>query len=532
MEVRPYQTEQVNQAIREVSLKRKVLIQLPTGGGKTYEFAMIAKRYIDKIEKSVLVIVHREELMNQAKSTLEFFTGKKCRLIDRTTKKRYDSEIYIAMIDSLINRLDLITNVGLIIIDEAHIASFNKIHEFFGEELLLGFTATPISSSLKRPINGFYSSIVTGPQISELIKNRYLAQNVTRIPKNLIDKSKFEVDKMTGDFKEKYVADEYSRAPNIANTVKAYDRYCKGEKTLIFNVNIDHSKMVDQILNIIGVNSRHIDAGSSSRPSIRPGFKSEREEILDWFKYSEDAVLNNVMIVTVGFDEPTVLNIILNFDTMSLTKYIQCSGRGGRKIPGKDYFRIIDMGSNWTRFGDWSDDRDWNEIFNNPAKAGTGMAPYKTCPQCEGLIHASLMTCPLINEVGEICGYNFDKGVAKEEIKIDDWVVVTEAIVEENKINKDVTESTFFSDEADRIIDNMLSKSSSLSQDRTSKAFSEYYGSLCNWWRKEMANRNDSNIKDITSSAWHIRRARGNFDVRLKMKQKGFDKKVELNLFS
>jgi hypothetical protein len=47
-----------------------------------------------------------------------------------------------------------------------------------------------------------------------------------------------------------------------------------------------------------------------------------------------------------------------------------------------------------------------------------------------------------------------------------------------------------------------------------------------------MANRNDSNIKDITNSAWHIRRARGNFDVRLKMKQKGFDKKVELNLFS
>ena len=74
------------------------------------------------------------------------------------------------------------------------------------------------------------------------------------------------------------------------------------------------------------------------------------------------------MIATVGFDEPTVINILLNFSTLSVVKFIQCCGRGGRPIDEdlalrlgvepKSFFNIIDMGGNCIRFGDWNDDRN------------------------------------------------------------------------------------------------------------------------------------------------------------------------------
>ncbi|MBK7345805.1 MAG: hypothetical protein IPI98_02525 [Chitinophagaceae bacterium] len=94
---------------------------------------------------------------------------------------------------------------------------------------------------------------------------------------------------------------------------------------------------------------------------------------------------------------------------LSLTKFIQCCGRGGRVIDEdfierfhsdypyelslKNHFNIIDLGGNYERFGDWSDDRNWKSIFYNPERAGDGIAPVKTCPSCEGLLHAAKKVC-------------------------------------------------------------------------------------------------------------------------------------------
>lgn len=527
MAERDYQALHISRIIEEVSSKRKVLAQLPTGGGKTYEFTLIVERYIRNTGKSVLILVHRQELMNQAAKTIKSLLDIDAYIIDSKTKRLKYSRVYIGMVDSLVRRLNFFDNVGMVIIDECHIANFNKCHNIFLEELIIGFSATPISSSKREPLNKYYSSIVSGPQINELISLGYLSQNITRVPKNLVDSTKFSVDKLKGDYNEKQMATEYKAPKHITNVVQNYYKFCKGEKTIVFNVNIEHSKEVCDFFVLCGINCRHLDSNSENR-----------EEILEWYRVTEDAVLCNVMIATVGFDEPTIRHVILNFSTMSMVKYIQCAGRGGRiiddefierfqsrynyQLSKKDSFNIIDMGGNYLRFGDWNNDRNWDYIFNNPEKVYDGIAPVKTCPQCDGLVHASRMTCNLTNELGELCLYEFERKLTPEEQEYQEMVVVTQAISIEDKIDKNQKKYDYYTffELAEDVIDTMYKSHTTIDDSTKIKYFKIYYKLCCDWWVKYMAKK-DGNIDNIENSTYHINRAKNNFDNLVLSKAKG-----------
>lgn len=518
---RDYQMQQVDKAVEEVSNLRKVLVQLPTGGGKTYEFSLLAKRFIVNTDKAVLILVHREELMYQAAKTIKKIVGIDPYLITSKTKRFKVSRVYIGMVESTVRRLSVFHNVGLVIIDECHQANFNKIHNIFLEELIIGYTATPISSSKKEPLNKYYNAIVAGPQIPELIKLGFLAQNWTRCPKEIVDNAKFKVDKMKGEFDEGQMAMEYSQPKFVTNVVSNYHRFCYGKKTIIFNVNIEHSKEVDKCFKLCGYNSRHLDSNSP-----------DRAEILKWFKETPDAILNNVMIATVGFDEPTIQNVILNFSTMSLVKFVQCAGRGGRIIDEefirdfqnqypyqlelKNKFNIIDMGGNAAeRFGDWNDERDWEYIFNNPEQPKKGgVAPVKICPECSGMVHASVRVCVCDKPNGEICGYEFEKRKEAEEKDAGEMVLITKGIDLPYLIQKTTKKYDYylFLKLAEPIIKNVFETFTNPSESVLQKAFIEYYRLCIQWYRETMAGK-DGNIADITESAWHIRRARNNFDM-------------------
>jgi type I site-specific restriction endonuclease len=90
--------------------------------------------------------------------------------------------------------------------------------------------------------------------------------------------------------------------------------------------------------------------------------------VVSWFKNTPDAILTSVGILTTGFDEPTVQTIILNRATRSLTLYHQMIGRGSRKLPNKDQFKLIDLGNNVRRFGFWQDYLNWQDAFRFPDK--------------------------------------------------------------------------------------------------------------------------------------------------------------------
>ena len=505
MQDRKYQVTHIEKIVEAVSTKRKVLAQLPTGGGKTVEFSLIAQRFCRSTGKSVLILVHRQELMKQAARTIKEVMGVDARLITSKTKKYHYARVYIGMVESTLSRLALMDNIGLVIIDECHIANFNKIHSIFLEELIIGFSATPVSSSKKQPLNKFYSCAITGPQIKTLIADGFLAQNITRCPKNIVDVTQFEIDKLKGDYKESSMMAEFKLPKHVNNVIHTYNKFCFQTKTVVFNVNIEHSIEVTQAFQACRINARHLDSNCSDE---------EREEILEWFKYTPDAVLCNVMIATVGFDEPSIRNVILNFSTLSLTKFIQCCGRGSRSLPDKHYFNIIDMGGNCIKFGDWNDDRDWEYIFENPSIAGDGVAPVKNCPECEGLLHAAIMTCPLKNSDGELCLYEFEKRKTAEEQDMEEMILITKGIDIESLIQKNSNKYqyyTFFELAVD-VIDKLFETYGyEFSQNTSQKHFDIYYKLCCDWWKKTMAGI-DGNIPSIENSAWHIRTAKNNYN--------------------
>ncbi len=427
MKLRDYQEKSVNEVARILAKgKRKIVYQLATGGGKTITFSAISKRYIEKSNKSVLILVHRKELLKQTRATLFNAFGISAQIIVAGMKSIPPAQVYVGMIESVNRRLKYLKNIGMVIIDEAHIDTFNKIHAHFPKQFIIGFTATPLSSNRRHPMKEYYEDIVCGIDIPDLIKSGSLCQNITFAPKDVVSRAVLSVK--GNDFDDGLMGEAFSQPRYINNTVQAYEKWAKGTKTIIFNCTIEHSIQVNNAFKLAGYNARHLDSTMST---------TERTNILNWYKHTPDAILNNVGILTAGFDEPSIETCIFNKATKSMTLWLQCSGRASRPTDQKNAFTIIDMGGNAMAHGDWCDSRDWEHIFFNPPKAKDkeGVAPVKNCPQCYAIIPAQGKAC-------KICGFEFPAREAQLEEQLGEFIVITKGInvkeiIEGNKEKKE-----------------------------------------------------------------------------------------------
>lgn len=346
--------------LKEFSQKYNLLYQLPTGGGKTVIFSEIVRRYIESTRKKVVVLTHRIELCGQTSKMLTEFRVKN-KIINSSVKELDDQNEYmcfVAMVETLNNRLNddhlELHNVGMVIIDEAHYNSFRKLFRFFKNCFILGVTATPLSSNMKLPMKDNYNELIVGDTISSLISSGFLAKPVIYTYDVGLGSLKIG---MNGDYTVKSSEDLYTNMLMQDKLLHAYEERSKGKKTLIFNNGINTSIYVYEAFKKAGHPIRHLDNTNS---------RQEREDILAWFKNTDDAILSSVSILTTGFDEPTVESIILNRATKSLTLYFQMIGRGSRILPTKSEFSIIDLGNNIVRFGLWNSDIDWQSIFRSP----------------------------------------------------------------------------------------------------------------------------------------------------------------------
>ncbi|MBO0340955.1 MAG: DEAD/DEAH box helicase [Bacteroidota bacterium] len=358
-----YQEEDLNKIFTQLDKLPEgtnILYQLPTGGGKTVVFSEIARRFIERTGKKVMVLTHRIELSKQTSKMLKGF-GVANKVINSEVKELYDQDDYmcfVAMVETLNNRLQeekvKINNIGLVIIDEAHYNSFRKLFKYFDKSTILGVTATPLSSNIKLPMKDNYKHLIIGESIQSLINKNFLAKA------NLYN---YDVSLRTlklginGDYTVKSSDEFYSAHSMLGKLLTAYEEIAKGTKTLIFNNGINTSLYVYETFKKAGYNVRHLDNKNTA---------TERKEILEWFAETPDAILTSVSILTTGFDEPTVESIILNRATRSLTLYFQMIGRGSRVLPNKNEFNVIDMGNNIARFGPWDAPVDWQEIFHFP----------------------------------------------------------------------------------------------------------------------------------------------------------------------
>ena len=338
-----------------------LLYQLPTGGGKTVIFSEIVSQYLKTRKKKVLVMTHRIELCKQTSTVLSEF-GVTNKVVDSKAKLEDQGEYdcFVAMVETLNNRLKDdkldISDIGLVIIDEAHYNSFTKLFKFFEKSFILGVTATPLSSNIELPMTDNYNELIVGESIESLIENRFLAKaNMYSFNVGLTSL----VVGANGDYTVKSSEELYTNNEMLSKLMEAYLECCKGKKTLIFNNGINTSLFVYDIFKRAGLPIAHLDNTTS---------KKERSNILKWFKETPSAVLTSVSILTTGFDEPSVEAIILNRATKSLTLYYQMIGRGSRIFKNKDSFNVVDLGNNFHRFGPWgSTNLDWQRIFKYPS---------------------------------------------------------------------------------------------------------------------------------------------------------------------
>lgn len=396
--LRKYQLMAV-QAVENTSHKN-VLLQMPTGSGKTFTFCEIAKRHFAEHMTKVLILVHRAELLDQAFKSL----GERCFRIEAGVKNiPHDFDYYVGMVETLSRRLAILPEFGRVIIDECHIGNFKKTPFFHMDNCkVLGVTATPVCET---PLSSHYSEMILPVTVSDLINDKHLLNcDVYGFASDLVSKQNFKT--IRGEFDEKQMEDFYSSEKMVRNVIEAYWSKIAGQKTLIFNVNIKHNDSVYSALKEEGLNVYKITGETPAH---------ERKEVLSRFKSEPDAIICNVGVLTTGFDEPSVKAIILNRATKSLSLYLQMIGRGSRLFEGKEKFTVLDLGKNTTRHGFYDNNFDWQTFFTHGTKKDKGnkesAMPIKECPECGFTLHTRIVTCPN-------CNHDFEEArmaQAKEE---------------------------------------------------------------------------------------------------------------------
>jgi superfamily II DNA or RNA helicase len=352
--------QEIFKRLQEHSTNYNLLYQLPTGGGKTVIFSELTRHYIQTTGRKVLILTHRVELCRQTSQMLNEF-GVKNKVIDSAVKEMpvpNDYMCFVAMVETLNNRLrDKILNlddIGLMIVDEAHYNSFAKLFKFYEKGIVLGVTATPLSSNINIRMKDHYDELIVGDSISSLIEAGFLARAVTYHYHVGLTSLKVGIN---GDYTVSSSERLYNNQVMQDKLLSAYKEKCIGKKTLIFNNGIATSLYVYAKFREAGYEIKHLDHTHSVR---------ERKEILQWFKEKPGAILTSVSILTTGFDEPSIECIILNRATKSLTLYFQMIGRGSRVLNDKKEFSVIDLGNNLNRFGLWDAPIDWAAIFKSP----------------------------------------------------------------------------------------------------------------------------------------------------------------------
>lgn len=390
-----YQEELVNNIAKKIQDKfTSILVQLATGGGKTVVMSYLIQRYLKRnIAGKIAIVVHREELVTQTENTLHRFGIK---------------HIKVHMVETFCNQIKKhgVKYFDLIIVDECHVGNFKKVFDHYREleTIIIGFTATPIAATKKHPLKSDYQTIVTGVPIKELINRGNLTPCIHYSPDTGVDKKAMK--KTAGEYNMASMAVEFSKPKLIDAVVHHYERLCKGKKTIVFNTTIEHSILVHNCFKDHGYNSRFLDSKSAS--------KEERRDTLIWFKETPDAILNNVGILTAGFDEPTIEAVIFNRSTKSLPLWLQCLGRGARVSTGKDFWLAIDLGDNiqGEAHGFWDQHHDWKDYFLHPDIPGEGAAPMKECPECTATIFMAATKC-------HVCGHLMPREIVYSDMLIE-----------------------------------------------------------------------------------------------------------------
>lgn len=332
---RPYQQKAAAAIHREWDAgNKKTLVVMPTGTGKTIVFASIVNDQVEKGEH-VLILAHREELLQQASDKLKMVTGLETAL-EKAQNSALDSDkmVVVASVQTLSKQNRLMKYprdyFGTIIIDEAHhtaAKTYKGILEHFIDAKVLGVTATPDRSDMKS-LSDIFDSLAFEYKLPDAIREGYLCKINTKTIPVEVDISKVHIN--AGDFSAQdlgNVLDLY-----LDTIADAIVRECQNRKTVIFTPMVRISKRLCNILNKRNFKTAEVNGASA-----------DREDVLKGFDNGEYKALTNAMLLTEGWDCPTVDCIICLRPTKSRSLYAQIVGRGTRLCEGKKNLLVLDF---------------------------------------------------------------------------------------------------------------------------------------------------------------------------------------------
>lgn len=334
-ELRPYQQQARDHIHAEwENGHTRTLLVLPTGTGKTIVFASVAADQVRAGDR-VLILAHRGELLEQAADKLQRSTGlvSAVEKADATCLNTW-FRVVMGSVQTLQRtaRLERFPHdyFGTIIIDEAHHAitdGYRRILDYFGDAKVLGVTATPDRGDM-RNLGEVFDSLAFEYKLTDAIKEGYLCRIMAQTIPLKLDIS--SVTMSGGD----YAVGDLGTAldPYLEQIAAEMAQRCKGRKTVVFLPLIKTSQKFRDLLNSHGFRAAEVN-----------GQSTDRKEVLADFDAGKYNVLCNSMLLTEGWDCPSVDCVVVLRPTKVRSLYSQMVGRGTRLSPGKSDLLLLDF---------------------------------------------------------------------------------------------------------------------------------------------------------------------------------------------
>lgn len=403
MILRPYQQELIGEIVGALAFGyRRILVVLPTGGGKTVVFNDLAVRWnhLSGLDGPVCIAAHRKELIRQASQKL----GRAAHgIIAPWTYPRSGLPIQVGSIQTMARRSNL-PRFSLVIPDEAHHSVAGQWRTFIENQrdaVILGFTATPERHD-GRGLGDIYETMIHGPDIAELMADGFLTRARVFAPERAVDLSR--VRTLAGDFNTGDLAAAMDDGKLTGSAVEHYAQICPGAPAIAFCASVAHAEHVADSFRRAGWRSEcvHGGLGEDVRDARIGGLADGRVQIL-----------TSCDLISEGLDIPAVGAVIMLRPTQSFQLYRQMIGRGLRPVYASGFDTdtragrlagiaasdktacvVLDHAGNTIRHGMPDAAREWS-LEGRKRKSTDDAAPtVRQCPTCQAIHLSGLRACP------------------------------------------------------------------------------------------------------------------------------------------
>ncbi len=402
IQLRDYQQDLLDSIqVALTSEQARVMMQLPTGGGKTIIAGALLQEWLKGGRKAVW-LTHRKELAVQTRELLanaSLAAWVYARWNPGKDAPGEPNRVAILMAQTVSRRtarMDVWRNYDrddLMIVDEAHHAAAvgwtRAMRQWPGR--ILGMTATPWRLSEKEGFDHLFSSLLCGPQVLELQTGNHLCDAQVRMPSAEWVIQGGAVG-LTGDYTDSGIKAANQNNIMTAGALRFWQEHAQDRQTIVYAVSVNHAHNLAALFR---------DAGVPTALILGETEDKDRAGIISEFKYGKLKVLVNVAVATEGFDLPDASCVVITRPTKSLTLYLQMVGRGLRPKENGGNCLVLDLAANSEFHGLPAEDREWS-LEPRGAQEGDGDALTIWCGKCETLSPAASHNC-------QNCGAPFGK---------------------------------------------------------------------------------------------------------------------------